>query len=135
MLETVPHQISRNHHEVRPITTFLRLHAESTFPLPRKAFSSKRWLREASYWNLSGMICLAGVLKKYTCEPAEIQFILEHSAVSTQPSATKSCAKKHMFPEGTFVKMYYFAIEAGDGVGYTLAALRCAKNCSLKISS
>jgi len=33
-----------------------------------------------------------------------------------------------MFPEGAFVKMYYFAIEARDGVGYTLAALRCGKN-------
>jgi hypothetical protein len=30
-----------------------------------------------------------------------------------------------MFPQGAFVKMYYFAIEAWDGVGYTLAALRC----------
>jgi len=34
-------------------------------------------------------------------------------------------AKKHMFPQGAFVKMYYFAIEAREGVGYTLAALRC----------
>jgi hypothetical protein len=32
-----------------------------------------------------------------------------------------------MFPQGAFVKMYYFAIEAHDGVGYTLAALRCGK--------
>ena len=30
-----------------------------------------------------------------------------------------------MFPESAFVKMYYFAIEAREGVGYTLAALRC----------
>jgi hypothetical protein len=29
-----------------------------------------------------------------------------------------------MFPEGAFVKMYYFAIEARERVGYTLAALR-----------
>jgi hypothetical protein len=33
-------------------------------------------------------------------------------------------AKKHMFPQGAFVKMYYFAIEARERVGYTLAALR-----------
>ena len=39
-------------------------------------------------------------------------------------SASNS-AKKHMFPEGVFVKMYYFAIEAQDEAGYTLAALRC----------
>ena len=36
-------------------------------------------------------------------------------------------ARNHMFPWGAFVKMYYFAIEAQDGVGYTLAALRCGK--------
>src|SRR6478752_10767247 len=36
-----------------------------------------------------------------------------------------SWREKHMFPRGAFVKMYYFAIEARDGVGYTLAALRC----------
>ena len=30
-----------------------------------------------------------------------------------------------MFPESAFVKMYYFAIEARERVGYTLAALRC----------
>jgi hypothetical protein len=40
-----------------------------------------------------------------------------------------------MLPRGAFVKMYYFAIEARDGVGYTLAALRCGKLRSLKISN
>jgi hypothetical protein len=39
-------------------------------------------------------------------------------------SAGKSRREKHMFPQGAFVKMYYFAIEAEDRVGYTLAALR-----------
>jgi hypothetical protein len=35
-----------------------------------------------------------------------------------------------VFGDG-FVKMYYFAIEARDGVGYTLAALRCGKQFDL----
>ena len=48
----------------------------------------------------------------------------EHSAISTQQSAQKT-REKHMFPQDAFVKMYYFAIEARDGSGYTLAALRC----------
>lgn len=56
---------------------------------------------------------------EYTCPNAKIQFFSEHSAISTQPSV------KQMFPQNAFVKMYYFAIEARDGVGYTLAALRC----------
>jgi hypothetical protein len=49
------------------------------------------------------MIWLAGVLMEYTCPNAKIQFLLEQ------------------------LEMYYFGIEAHDGVGYTLAALRCGK--------
>jgi hypothetical protein len=42
-------------------------------------------------------------------------------------------AKNNMFPRGAFVKMYYFAIEAREGIGYTLAALRCERKRSVKI--
>jgi hypothetical protein len=41
--------------------------------------------------------------------------------------------KKQMFPQGAFVKMYYFAIDAHNEVGYTLAALRCGKKRSVTI--
>jgi len=40
-------------------------------------------------------------------------------------------AKKHVFPQGAFVKMSYFAIEERERVGYTLAALRCGRKRSV----
>jgi len=44
------------------------------------------------------MIWLAGVWMEYTWATAKIQFVLEHSAISTQPSAKKR-RKKHVFPQ------------------------------------
>ena len=88
--------------------------------------SLELWLRKTSYWNeLSGMFLACGDVGGIYTRVREDSI----SFSSVQPSAFsnqhKRLREKHMFPEGAFVKMYYFAIEAQDGVGYTLVALRC----------
>ena len=101
-----------------------------------KLFVSGAMAKEDAVLEFSGMIWIAGVWMEYTCGRAAISI----SFKSTQPSALsnqpqKTAMKNHMFLQGAFVKMYYFAIEAQDAVGYTLTALRCGKKRSLKISS